>query len=975
MFLALIPPVVACGLQWFFWQWLSPFVFVLFFPAVFISAWIGGLRGGLAATVLAAGLILTVFVPMQWPSAEGRPTMSASILALALVGMGVSWLHERLRDAHQTLESRVQRRTLELHLSHELIDENRARLEAVIASAMDAIITVDERQCVVMFNKAAEAMFRCTAAEALGQSLARFIPERHREAHQAHVERFGTKGATSRSMRSLGQLYALRADGVEFPIEASISHSEVQESRQYTVIIRDITVRLQTEQLLHIQEAHARSRLRLSQRLELADGMADILHAVLEELRETLGLRSVWFYLFSEDQKHMRLVRAEKREAERTNVHTDEVLTVKGDRMLEEIATAQSLVVVEDARTDERTDKAIVERNGNRTIINMPVVLSDRRLGAMGSGTFHEEGVRVLTDAEREYFTAVAGHAAAVLDRIQEQERRGRAEATLRESEARYRRTLDQMMEGCQIISRDYRYLYVNGEACKQARQPAEELLGRTMQECYPGIEQTEVFAALRRCLSTGGAEQMEHLFTYPDGRQADFQLCFQAVPEGVFVLSLDISERKKVERRMQELNTELEWRVTERTTQLEAANAELQSRRAELQSLFESLPGLYLVLTPELEIVAVSDAYLNATMTRREEILGRGLFEVFPDNPADPVADGVLNLRASLHRVQRDRVADTMAIQKYDVRCPDGHFQERHWSPVNSPLLDAQGNVKFIIHRVEDVTDFVLRSRQQEQDGQPLTARLQQMEAEVYHSTVKVQEVNKQLEAANKELESFSYSVSHDLRAPLRAVDGFSKAVIEDYGAQLPEECRRQLDIIRGNAKKMGILIDDLLSFSRLSRMPLHKQPLLTRQLVAAVWNELAAEREGREVAFHLEELPQCHGDPVLLRQVWINLLSNALKYSQRREKTEITVGCVCTGCPTVFYVRDNGTGFDMRYAHKLFGVFQRLHRAEEYPGTGVGLAIVQRIVHRHGGRVWAESSLDKGATFHFSLAEESLP
>jgi light-regulated signal transduction histidine kinase (bacteriophytochrome) len=237
------------------------------------------------------------------------------------------------------------------------------------------------------------------------------------------------------------------------------------------------------------------------------------------------------------------------------------------------------------------------------------------------------------------------------------------------------------------------------------------------------------------------------------------------------------------------------------------------------------------------------------------------------------------------------------------------------------------------------------------------------------------VQEVNKQLEAANKELESFSYSVSHDLRAPLRAVDGFSKAVIEDYGAQLPEECRRQLDIIRGNAQKMGVLIDDLLAFSRLSRMPLNKQPILTQQLVAAVWNELAAEREGREVAFHLEELPQCHGDPVLLRQVWINLLSNALKYSQRREKTEITAGCVRAGRHAVFFVQDNGTGFDMRYAHKLFGVFQRLHRAEEYPGTGVGLAIVQRIVHRHGGRVWAESSLDKGATFHFTLAEESLP
>lgn len=964
--------MLAWGVQWALWEHLRPFVFVLFFPAVFLSAWIGGWKGGLAATGLSAMLIGTVFVPLQWPVVEERPGMTSSLLTFALVGIGVSWLHERLRDARENLESRVDRRTLELVLSEELIREGKARLDAVIASAMDAIITVDERQRVVMFNKAAEAMFQCQAAEVMGQPMDRFIPERHRQAHHGHVERFGAQDATSRSMRSLGQLLALRADGVEFPIEASISHSEVEGSRQYTVIIRDITMRLRTEEQIRVQEAHARSQLRLAQALEHAGGLDEILHAVLAEIRSTLGFNAVWFYLFSEDRSSMRLVRAERVSDGGTKVHADEQLTVKGDRMLEEIAAGQDLVVVTDAREDERTDKAIVASNGNRTIINMPVILSGRRLGAMGSGTFHEEGTRTLSTAEREHFIAVARHATAVLDRIQQQERRRRAEATLRESEARYRRTLDQMLEGCQIISRDYRYLYVNGEACKQGRKTAEELLGRTMMECYPGIEQTEVFAVLNRCLESGGAEQMEHLFIYPDGSQADFQLCFQAVPEGVFVLSLEISERKKVERRMQDLNTELEWRVTERTTQLEAANAELQSRRAELQSLFESLPGLYLILTPELEIVAVSDAYLKATMTRREEILGHHLFEVFPDNPDDPGADGVSNLRASLNRVLRDRVADTMAIQKYDVRCPEGDFQERHWSPVNSPLLDSQGNVKFIIHRVEDVTEFVVRSKQQEQTAPPPSARLQQMEAEVYLSTLKVQEMNKQLELANNELESFSYSVSHDLRAPLRAVDGFSKAVLEDYGTQMPEECRRQLEIIRGNAQKMGRLIDDLLAFSRLSRMPLNKQKILTQPLVAAVWNELAAEREGREVAFDLAELPDCHGDPVLLRQVWINLLSNALKYSQRRERTEISVGCLSDGGQHVFFVRDNGAGFDMRFVHKLFGVFQRLHRAEDYAGTGVGLAIVQRIIHRHGGRIWAEATLDKGASFFFTLAEK---
>ncbi|MDB6155389.1 MAG: domain S-box protein, partial [Chthoniobacteraceae bacterium] len=229
------------------------------------------------------------------------------------------------------------------------------------------------------------------------------------------------------------------------------------------------------------------------------------------------------------------------------------------------------------------------------------------------------------------------------------------------------------------------------------------------------------------------------------------------------------------------------------------------------------------------------------------------------------------------------------------------------------------------------------------------------------------------QLEAANKELEAFSYSVSHDLRAPLRAVDGFSVAVIEDYGELLPEEGRRYLETIRKGAQKMGRLIDDLLAFSRLSRTPLTSHTVDTGRLVQSVIEELHAERNGRLIDFRIGELPPCNGAIALLKQVWINLLSNALKYSQKRETAVIEAGCLVSTTENVYFVRDNGTGFDMRYADKLFGVFQRLHRAEEYEGTGVGLAIVQRIVHRHGGRVWAESQPGCGATFYFTLSSKA--
>ncbi len=237
-----------------------------------------------------------------------------------------------------------------------------------------------------------------------------------------------------------------------------------------------------------------------------------------------------------------------------------------------------------------------------------------------------------------------------------------------------------------------------------------------------------------------------------------------------------------------------------------------------------------------------------------------------------------------------------------------------------------------------------------------------------------RVAERNAELDAAKKELEAFSYSVSHDLRAPLRAVDGFSQSVLEDYGAQLPPEGRHDLQTIREGAQRMGTLIDDLLTFSRLSRAPLKEQSVDTQEMVRNVMDDLNSERQGREIEFKVEELPGCRGDPSLLKQVWVNLLSNAVKYTRQRNPAVIEVGCKMEQ-EKVYFVRDNGAGFNMKYVHKLFGVFQRLHRADQFEGTGVGLAIVQRIIHRHGGRIWAEAELDRGATFYFTLKERTEP
>ncbi len=227
----------------------------------------------------------------------------------------------------------------------------------------------------------------------------------------------------------------------------------------------------------------------------------------------------------------------------------------------------------------------------------------------------------------------------------------------------------------------------------------------------------------------------------------------------------------------------------------------------------------------------------------------------------------------------------------------------------------------------------------------------------------------------ANKELEAFSYSVSHDLRSPLRAVAGFTRILMDDHAAGLPPDVARYLGLIQSNAQKMGQLIDDLLTFSRLSKQPLKKAPFDLARISHDAYHSLESERAGKAVQFHVGELPPVVGDPVLLRQVLVNLISNALKYSRTRDPAVVEIGAQAAVDETgpVFYVRDNGVGFDMTYAAKLFGVFQRLHPADEFEGTGVGLAIVQRIIHRHGGRVWAEAAPEAGATFFFTLHGET--
>lgn len=396
-----------------------------------------------------------------------------------------------------------------------------------------------------------------------------------------------------------------------------------------------------------------------------------------------------------------------------------------------------------------------------------------------------------------------------------------------------------------------------------------------------------------------------------------------------------------------------------------------------DFKRLFEATPGLFLVLTPDLRISAVNDAYLCATMTKREEILGRGLFEVFPDNPADPKATGVSNLRESLARCLANKAPDAMAVQKYDVRRPEsegGGFQEKYWSPVNCPVLDARGEVEYIIHRVEDVTEFVKlkqRSTSQEKTVGELKERADRVEAEVYFRAQELQQANKQLRAADHVKDEFIAGVSHELRTPLTLI----LAPIESLLAEsIPHEQRRLLESAHNNAVRLLQMVMGLLDFSKAQagRFEVRREPTDLGALVRSVVGDFLPLMKRKDLHSRVEvpsERVLVDMDRYLFERILFNLISNAVKFTP--EGGSISVALSVEKGRLRLRVNDTGVGIPEGQLKNLFQKFKQLDASStrRFEGTGLGLSLVKEFSNLLGGEVSASSNKEGGSMFVVEL------
>jgi PAS domain S-box-containing protein len=527
--------------------------------------------------------------------------------------------------------------------------------------------------------------------------------------------------------------------------------------------------------------------------------------------------------------------------------------------------------------------------------------------------------------------TSMVARLKGTIDRLEQHE------LSLSESEDRYRRTLDLVSDYayCRVLEPDggWRTVWTAGTPERICRYTFEEL------ERLGGLEKTahaEDVAVVGRHLDAvlrNRPHESEFRVIASDGevrwvghRTMPIMDPVAGQVTGYYAAGQDVTDRKRNE-------------------------VALRESEEKYRQLVEDAGSIILRLGPDGTIWYVNEFAERFFGFEPGELLGRDVAgTIVPAFDTEGARIGDI-----VHDICRDP-SGHVTHQNENVR-KDGTRVYVAWT--NRAIMGEDGSPLGILCVGNDIT----RLKEAEDENRQLYAELEE----------RVKQRTEALAAANRELESFTYTVSHDLRSPLRAIDGYTYILLHEHQPELTESAMRYLDQISQNARRMARLIDDLLNFSRTGRQALTIREIDPSVLVAEVLDDLAGEQQGRDVRVTVGGLPPCRADPALLKQVFANLIGNSLKFTRNREVAEIEVGSAEVDGQTVYHVRDNGVGFDQKYANTLFQVFHRLHDAREYEGTGVGLAIVQRIIDRHGGRIWVESEKGLGTTFFFTLGERN--
>jgi PAS domain S-box-containing protein len=835
--------------------------------------------------------------------------------------MTVCKLADRTSEFRIVLSDIAERRKAE-----EALRDANQKLRLHFEQTPMAVIEWDLDFRVTNWNPAAQTIFGYTREEALGQPAAFIVPEAFQSqvdgVWQALIKKNGGERSTNANLHKNGQL--ILCEWYNTPlIDESGTVAGVAS------VVMDITERSEAQQML----AWEKSALELI-------GSVTPLHDVLDRLMlslETQLPHALCSVLLLDEAGTRLLHGAAPSLPHDYNFTVDGMAIGPAAGSCGTAAFLKQQVIVEDTATDPlwADFHAIAAEHHLRACWSTPIY--DQKDDVLGTFAIYYHEPRRPAPAELDLIER-AVHVVRIAIK------RKLAEEALLESEQKFRTLFESAGDAILIIDGD-QFIDCNARTLELFHgHLRDEIVGRTMSDfsalIQPDGRPSADSAREKLTAALAGQPQFfEWMHRTLHGSTFPAEVSLTPVELGGRILLQaivrDISERKAAEEEIRGLNVGLERRVRERTTELQAANASLTDFKAALDQ-----HALVSITDSKGFITYANDKFCAISKFSREELIGQNHRIV--NSGHHPVSFFKSLWRTVLKgKVWKGEMKD---------RAKDGTF---FWMDTTIvPFLGSGGKpTQFVAIR----TDITERKRA-EKEIHKLNADLENRAAELLN--------------ANKELEAFTYSVSHDLRAPLRAVDGFSRIVLEDYATQLDAEGRRKLNVIRSESQRMGRLIDDLLAFSRLSRQPIEPVEIDMHAMAQSVFAELAAGDPSRNLHLTLHPLPPARGSESLIRQVWVNLIGNAAKFTKLRDLGVIEIGSrTDENGGTIYYVKDNGAGFDMRHSHKLFGVFQRLHSQEDFPGTGVGLALVQRIVHRHNGEISAQAEVDHGAVFSFTL------